>query len=398
MSTAMGRRRGGRFAARPENVDIMTTGGVTYFLYVFPDGQRKSIGSSKNTDEAFAKAVALNGHFASHRTAANLAKLIEERQPRLIASPSNPKITTLVDEFRKHDPKRKKYAATTLVYFDAILDLYGRRWEAKTVKEIETTDISAALNELTDAAYIKHRGALLRLFQFAGHQGYIKTNPVAITMEKDEPEKVRDRFTWEGYQAILNFAGTPDWMRRAMRIGLYSLQRRDDVVKLHKSENKIDLDANTITVLQRKTRNYKVPVWIEIEMGAELRAVVEECLRSDVPCPYLVHYRPAKLKATTREAKPHPFAVLPGYLTHEFKKIRDASGAFDHLPGERRPTFHELRAFGIHLYEQAGYSDEYVMALSGHASKATLARYQRDHVEQKPRRVAAGMGRSQLPQ
>lgn len=391
----MGRRRGGRFADRPKNVEISTVGDVTYFFFVFPDGSKRSIGNTRDTAAAYATADALNGHFAAQRKPVDVHELVKPRAPR--STVDNPTIPTLISEFKKHDPKRKGYAATTLQVLDALLGVYEAKWKDKTVRQIATLDVSQALNELTDHAYVKHRPVLLRLFQFAGHQGYIQTNPVAITLEKDEPEKIRDRHTWAGYQAMLAYQGTPEWMRRAMRIGLYSLQRRDDVLKLHKVNNKVDLQANTITVLQQKTRSYKRPVWIEIEMGAELRAVVEECLRSDIPCPFLVHYRPERLTAAKRKSGMHPFAVSPSYLTHEFKRIRDESGAYDHLPMEQRPTFHELRALGIHLYEQAGFSDEYVMALSGHASKKTLELYQKDHVAPRPRRVSAGLAKGDLP-
>lgn len=391
----MGRRRGGRFADRPKNVEINTKGGVTYFRYVYPDGTSAGIGNSRQVKAAYDTAEALNGYFAQQRLGLQIANLVQPRSPH--ASATNPTIPTLIEEFKKHDPKRKKYSDRTREELDYRLAQYARRWPEKTVKDMQTTDFSQFLNELTDNAYVKHRAALLRLMQFAGHQGYRQDNPVAVTLEKEESEKIRERHTWEGYQKIYNYEQTPDWMRRAMRIALYSLQRREDVVLLHKTHNKIDMQAGTITVLQRKTRNYRVPVYIEIEMGPELRAAVEECLSSDIPCPYLVHCRPRRLSQKTREAKPHPFAVTPGFLTREFTRLRDEARAYDHLPPEKRPTLHELRSFGTHLYEQAGYSDEYIMALSGHAKKETLERYKKDHTETQPKRVQAGIAREQLP-
>lgn len=39
-------------------------------------------------------------------------------------------------------------------------------------------------------------------------------------------------------------------------------------------------------ILQRKIRNYKTPVYIDIQMGDEPKAAVNACLRSEIPCPY----------------------------------------------------------------------------------------------------------------
>lgn len=393
----MGKNRGGRFADRPPNVEISTKGDTTYFFYVFPDGARKGIGNSKDSDAAYAQATALNGYFAQQRHSLDLAALIAPRARTMIESATNPRMSTLIQEFKRHDPKRRFYAEQTLETVDGFLRIYDARWRDKTVREMETTDFSAFLNELSDNSYVKHRPLLMRLMQFAGHQGYINANPVSVTLAKQAAPKVRRRHTWDGYKQILEFSGTPEWMRRAMRIALYSLQRREDVVMLHRVENNVDLKAGTITILQRKTRNYQNPVWIEIAMGDELRAAVEDCMRSEVPCPYLIHYRPAKLKASTRETKVHPFAVTPDHLTRTFADIRDLCGAYSDMPKAERPTIHELRALGIFLYEQAGYDREYIKALSGHATDAMLERYLRDHQQAGPRKVEAGMSGGQLP-
>ena len=47
-----------------------------------------------------------------------------------------------------------------------------------------------------------------------------------------------------------------------------------------------------------------------------------------------------------------------------------------------RPTFHEIRALGSWLYEQAGYERDYVQALMAHGDEKMTAHYQSGH-EQK---------------
>ena len=90
-----------------------------------------------------------------------------------------------------------------------------------------------------------------------------------------------------------------------------------------------------------------------------------------------------------REAKLHPFVVTDDFLTKEFAKYRDEAGAYDDMEPEERPSFHDLRALGSHLYEQAGYSEEYIMALTGHATKEMLEAYLEGHKDPVPLLVKA---------
>lgn len=381
--TNVGRKRGGRFTDRPPNVEINTQRGRTYLYYVFPDGRRASLGC--DAKEAYDKATALNGHFAQKRTDLDVQRLIRPRPKP--ATRNNPSLTTLIAEFRQHVLKDKKLSDRSRSEAEYRLKRYEREWPTKTVREFETFDIAQFLEPLTNAAWIKHRKQLLDLFQFAGHRGYISQNPVAITLVKTEGDKVRHRHTLEGLTEIR--AHSPEWMQRAIDVALYSLQRREDVVLLQRSQ--VSVGNNTITVLQRKTRNYNNPVYLEIVMAGELRQAVASCLASPMLCPYLIHTRPRRMTRQVREAKPHHFCVTPDHLTREFSRLRDECGAYAELEPAQRPTFHEIRSLGVHLYEQSGFSREYIMALSGHATDAMFERYRKDHQQSGPRRVEAGL-------
>lgn len=98
------------------------------------------------------------------------------------------------------------------------------------------------------------------------------------------------RFTGDGLNKILAYEGTPDWLKRAIRLGLLSLQRREHIVIWPKSA--VDLEQSTIKVSPGKTQNYGKPVHLEIVMGQALREVVMGCKKSPVVCPYLIHYSP----------------------------------------------------------------------------------------------------------
>jgi len=56
------------------------------------------------------------------------------------------------------------------------------------------------------------------------------------------------------------------------------------------------------------------PVHLKITMGAALREVVGECLRSPLVSPYLIHYKPKARRREQIDAKDHWTSVTPDYL------------------------------------------------------------------------------------
>jgi integrase len=75
----------------------------------------------------------------------------------------------------------------------------------------------------------------------------------------------------------------------------------------------------------------------------------------------------------------HPFQVNADYLTKAVAKVIDASGAFNGYAEEEKPSLHELRSFGAHLYEEAGYPKKYIQALLGHANAKMTEHYLDGH-------------------
>ncbi|WP_460380863.1 tyrosine-type recombinase/integrase [Pseudomonas sp. Tul2A7] len=141
----------------------------------------------------------------------------------------------------------------------------------------------------------------------------------------------------------------------------------------------VDMDKNTLTVSPGKTQGYDNPVHLKITMGAALREVVGECLRSPLVSPYLIHYKPKARRREQIDAKDHWTSVTPDYLTKEFSKARDAAHAYDNVLAGERPTFHEIRALGAWLYEQQNFPQEYIQALLGHADEKMTKHYQEGH-------------------
>ena len=94
----------------------------------------------------------------------------------------------------------------------------------------------------------------------------------AFAVAKGLCERNSAELTLDGLSTILNYSGTLPWLKRAIRLGLLSLQRREDIVTWPKTA--VDLERNTLKVSPGRTQNYGTPIHLEIVMGQDLREVV----------------------------------------------------------------------------------------------------------------------------
>lgn len=370
---------------------IKRKGGYDYY-YTMPDGKPIPIvdanGNKASREIAIEVAHQLN---IVHRPSGGFLLDILNKKPRAPKKVLDP-FNKILDLALEKPAKTFKVGETTLAEKLIKVEQYRREWGERSISSFTTQDIAEFLDKQLDHPYVKHRQLLSDIFNFAIQRGFIKHNPVSATEKKDEPERQRERHTVDGYQKIYNAA--PEWLQRAMKIALLSLQRRGDLVSLHRDS--IDMQERTITILQQKSRTYAQPVYIKIRMGDELYEAVKDCLSSGIPCPYLIHYRPLRMTTKIRHSKKHPFAVTLDHLTKSFSDVRNECGAYNHLPPKKRPSLHDLRALGSFLYEKAGYSIEYIQALDGHANPETTQRYIDGHEAKQPVIVHADLSFNHL--
>jgi integrase len=355
-----------------------------YFQYRNPiTGKKTSI--NKPLAEAIKLARAANARLAPMMVddGALLALLTGEEAPT---------VRKLLDRFETEFLPDRKLAASTLKETQIKLERYRQDLGKKLVGQLDVLAVAEYLDQFSNNAYTKHRALMIQVFDFAVAKGLAERNWAELTLKKKESEKRRQRHTLEGVQKILAAATTPDWLKRSIRLALLSLQRREDLVTLLRTD--VDMETNVIRVSPGKTENYSAPVHLEIEMGPDLRAVVQECLADPIAGPTLLRYRPRARRREQIEAKVSWSAITEDYLTKEFRKARDAAGAYNNIEDPlARPTVHELRALGAWLYEQQGFPLDYVQALMGHSTEEMTAYYQAGH-EQKGivyQRVKAGL-------
>lgn len=288
-----------------------------------------------------------------------------------------PTVSNLLQRFHDEWLVDKGYAARTLEEIKFKLERYRQDLGERLIGQIDVLAMAEYLDQFSNNAYTKHRGLWVHIFAFAVAKGLAERNNAELTLVKKEAEKKRQRHTLEGLKSIIDAATTPPWLKRAIRLALASLQRREDIVTWLKSA--VDMEKNTLTVSPGKTQGYDNPIHLKITMGTALRDVVGECLRSPLVSPYLIHYKPKARRREQIDAKDQWTSVTPDYLTKEFSKARDAAHAYDHVPAGERPTFHEIRALGAWLYEQQNFPQEYIQALLGHADEKMTKHYQEGH-------------------
>jgi integrase len=297
----------------------------------------------------------------------------------LLTGDKLPTVSHVLQRFADEWLPDKGYAARTLEEVEFKLQRYRLDLGDKLIGQVDVLAMAEYLDQFSNNAYTKHRGLWVQIFAFAVAKGLAERNCAELTLIKKEAEKKRQRHTLAGLKAIIDAVTTPPWLKRAIRLALASLQRREDIVTWLKSA--VDMDKNTLTVSPGKTQGYDNPVHLKITMGATLREVIGECLRSPLASPYLIHYKPKARRREQISAKDHWTSVTPDYLTKEFSKARDAAHAYDNVPAGERPTFHEIRALGAWLYEQQNFPQEYIQALLGHADEKMTKHYQDGHGE-----------------
>jgi len=371
---------------RPGNTDLAGTHikvhrhaiGTVYYSYVLPNGRTKSLGKDKAA--ALEAAAVLNEQFA--RRPDLIAQVRAAIEPQTVIA-DDPPLSWLIAEYREKRLAMQRYSDRSRKEVEYKLTAYDRRWGERRVQSITVLDLATFLNARSGHAQKKHRHLLRELFQFACHQGFRADNPAAATMEPIVPPKKRTRHTLEALDAILKAA--PDYLQRAINLALHSLQRRGDLIRLLRTA--VSIEANTLQVLQEKTRNYPRPVYIEIDMHPELQEAARACLSAPIACPYLLSYKPKRLLPKQQQKKPHHFAMTEAFISHEFARVRDEVGVYDHLEPGERPSFHDLRALGIKLVTEK-YGKAYAMALAGHADERMWRHYIEGHEAPKPVRVS----------
>lgn len=324
------------------------------YVYKRPDGKRVSLGSDKHAANVAARRA--NERFADDE----LTHLIDR-------ATGTDAITTadMVQRFQTEFLEARNYAETTLADYRQKLANVEKAWGG-----IRMTDWSDEREAIARAAEfvdqfpprqgIRYKSLLGLFFRFCMSKGQIAFNPAKDLITKEYAVK-RIRLTLEAFKVIRE--QVEPWFQHTMDLALHSLQRREDLVLL-RFEDVID---GCLPVRQIKTSAH-----ISIRVGAPLATAISNC-RDEVLSPFIVHRLPEKLRKGLKREKKHHTQIWPEELSRAFRAGRDATDLFLHLQeNQTPPTFHEIRALGAKLYEEAGIDPQ---PLLGHKDEQTTRIY-----------------------
>lgn len=277
-------------------------------------------------------------------------------------------VSAFADTFRASIMPGLGLAASTLRDYSNKLKHIATRLGGEDVATIGVQPLAVFLDSFPDRQSNLYRSLLILLFKHATAKGLRPleaANPASATLPKSVEVK-RQRLTIEEYRSIYE-AIDPEY-QRAMRLGLISLQRREDLTRFRRQ----DVIQGALQFQQHKTG---APLRISLDIGLEgvtLGQVIEQC-RDMVGVQYLLHYDNSARRPFV--GKP----MSPDSITKAFSEVRDRLGIRAELPARERPSFHEIRALGAKLYEEAGYPQKWINLLLGHQTEEMTALYLSRH-------------------
>lgn len=282
--------------------------------------------------------------------------------------------TTLLHRYKTEYLPTLNLKPTTLKETGYRLNRLGKDLGKIQVCDMSVRQIADYLDgAFKNNSYTKHRGLLADIFKFGITKGLAESNLAEETLAKAADKKERLPLSKDWYDQI--YARADEWLQIAMDFALISLQRRSDLCAA-KFE---DIENGYLKLVQQKTEKFGVRAHLRIQIGPSLEKVFKRSRASGIVSPFIVHHRPARIRKS--KDKEHWSQVRPETLTKSFAAIRDQIPEIAKLPPGKRPTVHEIRSLGGHLYLEAGFSEEYVQTLMGHSTAAMTADYTDRHLE-----------------
>lgn len=336
-----------------------TRRGVMYYRYKHPiTGKMHGMGSDRR--KANAAARILNQKLIQNDC------LIDQ-----VLGTNEKDMGYIIGRYREDILPSKKLAAGTIQNYNYRLDRINDDLGKYPINQFTVETVANYLDKNFDKSpYIKYRNTLAELFRYSILKGFRADNPAHTTYAKADVEKERQRMTLEQFRKLHEIA--PSWMKIAMELALITLQGRHEVCTMKYS----DIKDGGLFITREKTKKNQ---WahLRISVTPELEDLIKRSRESKIASPYIVHYRPTRIKES--KTKTHWSQINLNAFTKAFRELRDESGIFNSIPKNQRPTFHEIRSLGSYLYEKDGYSTEYVQQLMAHGDKKMTEYYQSGH-------------------
>jgi enterobacteria phage integrase len=214
---------------------------------------------------------------------------------------------------------------------------------------------------------------ILCAFALETKQAQVTLNEAANVVPRSESKKIevnrktRTALDVDGFNAIHALA--PPWLQLAMEISLLTLMARSEVLALRHDHFR----NARVYVIRKKVAADSDMGFISISLTPEFESLRSRALRLDsVFSPYLIHRQPTSRKRLRESQNTEEWARISGdYLTKAFQEARDATGLYETLKAEQRPTFHEIRGMGSRIAKALGAPQADITGLMQHSNPRT---------------------------
>jgi hypothetical protein len=218
---------------------------------------------------------------------------------------------------------------------------------------------------------------ILCAFALETKQAQVSVNEAANVVPRSESKKIeinrksRTALDIDGFNAIHTVA--PLWLRLAMEISLLTLMARSEVLALRHDHFR----NGRVYVIRKKVAADSDMGFISIGLTPEFESLRSRALRLDnVFSPYLIHRQPTGRKRLQESQNTEEWARISGdYLTKAFQDARDATGLYETLKAEQRPSFHEIRGLGSRIAKALGAPQADITGLMQHSNPRTTQIY-----------------------
>lgn len=241
--------------------------------------------------------------------------------------------------------------------------IYTKEISLETVNDYLDMYVSGKSNNV----YNRKISFLSKVFSYLIDMSAMETNYANL-------KKKRNRLSIDDYKTILSAARDSNnyfFLYIAMRLAMQTTHAVLEVSKIKHS----DVKDGFLRIHRQKTNLHEASR-VEIPMTSELSSVFEDAKRSGLVCPYVVNRRGRY--ALKGEGCDHVFQVSSKMISRKFSELRDSLGVCENLPKHKRPTFHEIRALSIYLYDKAGVDPQ---SRAAHKDAKSTKIYKEGHEE-----------------
>ncbi|MCM5507166.1 integrase [Vibrio sp. SCSIO 43169] len=355
--------------------------GVKGYVFKRVDNTWKSLGHDK------ARAVVLAKRYnATFRVDSELTHVITEFCPKKSSLNGSP-LSEFFDRLRIRYEEDEQPSKETLTLFlnrlGKLEEILGERvGDSVTLSDVNHVLTSFATDK-SNEVYNRWLGFMVKVFDYALDEGVMTDNPARRKKSRRIEAKRRNRLSLTEYKEI--WLAAPLWLRTAMALSIETTHSVNEVCSMKYTDfeqlNQPILEQGLkiygyLKVHRQKVKD-KEASRVRIPVTASLLQIIRTSREDGIASPYIVHRIPLKRSNEVSQNCDHYTQVNKKYLSKQFSNVRDRVGVQNHLTSDRRPTFHEIRALSIHLYDKAGYDPQ---ARAAHTDSRSTEVYKEGHI------------------